>query len=101
MPPVEFNDENKSSVLQNRLQSNQQASGLVRWLMNAGLAKTAGAANAILLSVAIAALVVTGILIYKINGGGSGGVSEAERKAMMEAMSRQMQAAQQNQSQQE
>ena len=88
MSQVEFNDENKnSSLLYAKFQSSNELPTLVRWIMSAGLAKTPEAANAILIGIAIVAVAVTGIVVYRMNSGGAvQKLTPAQQQAMEQAM---------------
>ena len=85
--PVEFNDENKASVLYAKFQSSNQQPALVRWLMSSGVVKTAAQANTFLVVLVIAIFAVSGFIFYQSNGGGgSSKLTPAQIQVMEQAM---------------
>lgn len=87
MSNVEFNDENKASMLYSKFQSSNEQPALVRWLLKIGLAKTPEQANMILICIAVVAVIATGIILYQTNGGGGGSkLTPAQLKLMQQNM---------------
>ncbi len=83
---VEFNDEKRPSILYARFQSSNEQPGLVRWLLSTGIVKTSDQANRVFIIVIIAALVVTGVILYATYGRGQSPLTPAQQQQIQQQL---------------